>query len=108
MTELPKDIEALEELFERHHIARRHLRPRWMRLCRSMGLDPKPPLFFSLAEHYLWEGLPSMAIAVAGYLACWWLLGTPLAGLAVLIAVCALLPAANWAIRRQLKGRLSG
>ena len=106
MSDLPRDIEALENLFEQHHIPRRHLRPHWMRLCRSIGLDPKPPLLFTLAEHYYWEGLPGIGIAVAGYLICWWTLDTPPVALLVLVAVGALLPLANWSIRRRLRRRL--
>lgn len=108
MTKLPKDIGALETLFERHHIPRRHLRPLWMRLCRSIGLDPKPPLLFSLAEHYYWEGLPGIGVVVVGYLVCWWTFGTSPVALMVLIAFSGLVPLVNWTIRRRLRERLEG
>ena len=107
MPELPTDADALEQIFRRNGLPMRHLRPWWVRLYRRLGLNPKPPVLFNLAEHYLWEGLSIVAITTTGYLICWWQFGTPASVLAVFYAMALVFPPVNWIIRRRIRARLS-
>lgn len=107
-TDLPRDIAELEHWFARHQISKRHLRPRWMTLCRWMGLDPKPPLYFSLGEHFRWEGLPGLGIVLLAYLAVRWGLDIRPQGLVyVAVIVAGGFPLFNWTIRRRIRWRLA-
>lgn len=106
MSGLPTNRETLEELFRRNGLPMRHVDPWWAKVYRRIGLDPKPPVLFSLAEHYLWEGLAIVFITTVGYLISWWEYGTSPFVLAVFHGMAIVLPFVDWLIRRRIRARL--
>jgi hypothetical protein len=84
----------------------RHLRPWWVRLYRLFGLRPKPPILFSLTEHFCWEGTSIAVVAVASWIIGLW---DPAESPYLLILFCAMavgIPLANWLIRRRIRARI--
>lgn len=106
MPDTRNDTETLEEAFRRHDVSMRHLKPWWVKLYRRLGLRPKPPVLFSLAEHYQWEGVSILGITSLGYLLCWWAYGTSPSVLPVFFAMAIVFPFINWLIRRRIRARI--
>ena len=96
----------LERRFAEHNISKQRLYPWWYRLYRRLGLKPKPPILFTLADHYLYEGTSIAVVFLFGCLISWYFLTTPLPALLPIFAMIFLIPMWNWWGYRRLRRRI--
>lgn len=60
--------DELERRFAEHRIPLRKLYPWWYRLCRRAGIELKPPVLFTLADHFKFEGTYIAIVSLIGTL----------------------------------------
>lgn len=96
----------LQKLFLEHGIPRRHLYPWWYRLYRAMGMRLRPPVLYTLKQHFAVEGTPIAVILVVGSVLSWWLLETRLLMVAPMACLIVIIPLLNWRMYRRLRARL--
>lgn len=96
----------LERLLAQHDIPTRRLYPWWYRLYRRLGLNLEPPIWFSLREHFIYEGGAAALIALvaAAYNAC--CMATSMRPLIVVFAMIIIAPLWNWWDFRRLRNRI--
>lgn len=98
--------DELERRFTRHGLPRRRLYPPMYRLYRWLGMRPKPPVLCSLADHFLYTGLPIAVVWMLGLVA--W----PQDGVAnpwvyvPLLAMAVVFPVWNWWRARRVRRRI--
>lgn len=96
----------LERRFADHRIPRRHLYPWWYLLYRALGMPLRPPVYFSLAQHFYVEGLSIAVILVVGSVVNWWLFDSRLFVLAPLTCLVVVIPLLNWRMYRKIRARI--
>lgn len=96
----------LERLFAEHRIPIRRLYPWWYRLYRRCGLELRPPLLFTFAEHVIYEGSSVAVIAAVAAVDNACCMTTPMRALIPIFALVPLVPLWNWWSYRRLRRRL--
>lgn len=99
-------LAELENLFAEQRIPRHRLYPWWYRLYRRLGLRVDPPIFFTLGQHLLCEGVPIAVICALGTVYNLCCMTTPVRALLPTYSLTLLIPLANWWSYRRLRRRL--
>ncbi|MFW6094243.1 MAG: hypothetical protein ACODAC_09740 [Pseudomonadota bacterium] len=96
----------IERRFRENDIPLRLLYPWWYRLGRRLGLDLRPPVTYTSAEHLLYGAAWALAVvlAAAPILV---LLGTEVEALVTLtLILLAVVPATSWLRYRAIRRRI--
>jgi hypothetical protein len=98
--------QELERRFAEHNISRHRLYPWWYLLYRRFGMKQKPPVLFSLAEHFRYEGTSIAFIFVMGMGVNWYFWSIPPQAHVVIFLMIFLIPLWNWWGYRRIRRRI--